>query len=292
MGTTKIEPAQPGEVHVSYEPTETTMNALGDRLPHGLLTPEGAQRDFEFRPPTMGTRKQLGALKGRKDLSKRPGMFVAYWLAHALRSLCGRDLAAMKEAEAALLVARLTYGDILYLIFRWQQLGAPDGLELPAEGCGKCGAPFSEVLVDVGTLTVGELPADASQANPPRARLGLTRGFPMGALKVSTVLLQPPTWMDTFWVLSTEQWSNTELIRAQLLKASVCGVDAAEVQAVPMSAIDELWPVDVRAIDEATSRVTPTPDLRIVVPCPECGTPNETALDWRSADFFSGSARG
>ena len=51
---------------------------------------------------------------------------------------------------------------------------------------------------------------------------------------------------------------------------------------------DCLWPEDCRLIDEALSKITPTPELRVEVTCPDCGADSLIGMDWSHPDFFGG----
>lgn len=277
---------------LSYELINTTMGALEGNLPHGFLTVEGRATSFGFRPPTMGTRKRLGAIAGRPKIKRIPGKHVCYWLANALLELAGEDWAApaspdsKEEHKRALRVAKLTIGDVLFLMFAWQYHARPKGLPLSADSCGACGQSFHQVLVDLATLECVALPDDASEGNPPVARVALPQGFPHLDKEVGTVLVAPPKWVDVFWDLPAQQWTNRDLVRAHMIKAEVVGLDTAKLAILPMEAVDEMWPDDVDAIDGVASMITPSPILEIEVPCPRCQSVNRTVLDWQTPDFF------
>ena len=302
-----ITPLPPGEHHASVHLVRTTLGELAGELPHGLLKPDGAPTTYAFNPPTVGTRKRLGALKGRKDLDQKPGMHTAYWLATALSHLDGVPMASLKIDEAALRVAQLTIGDILYLLFAWQHWSRPDGLPLTATGCGVCGHPFDQITVDLGTLEVMRLPRagdqdeegaelpPASLENPPLCRVGLHKGMPHGDKHVQTVMLAPPKWVDTIYKVGKGQMHNNQLLRAVTLQAQIVAASGIErMTRLPMEAIDELWPVDVEAIDRAAELVTPTPNLEVEVACPSetCDAINRTVLDWQEPVFFGSSTGG
>ena len=294
---------EPGDIVSSHELVTTSMGGLSGELPHGLLNETGARRSFRFRPPTMGTRKELGAVKVRKDLKSWPGKMTAYWLATALAELCGEAHGENIEDDA-LRVASLPAGDVLYMIMVWQHHTNPEGLPLVGYDCGRCGERFDNVLVDLSTMTTTRLPRDgdvfpddheregeamapSNRTDPPLARVGLKHGFPFpdGQI-VKTVLVKPPTWSDSFWRMSRAQYENSEMITAFTLKATICGVDTCARRGVTDNAIDNIWPADVALISEAAGRVTPTPDVQILVPCPKCKQENITTLDWMSADFL------
>ena len=108
--TTTIEALAPGERHASLQLIKTTLGALAGELPHGFLEPDGAQTSYAFNPPTMGTRKRLGALKGRKDLAERPGMHTAYWLATALSHLDGQPDTESPQRHTAIVFLTAAFG--------------------------------------------------------------------------------------------------------------------------------------------------------------------------------------
>jgi len=283
----------------NIELVPTTLGELGNTLPHGFLKDDGSPTTFEFNPPNMGTRKKLGALNLRKDLKKSQGKHTAYWLATALRELDGQKMSDLKLDAAALKVARLSAGDVLYLTMAYQYQTTPDGLQLDANGCGVCGQAFDSITVDLADLDVLRLPRPGdvypedhdlagepmpvpTTADPPRVRTRLRRGFewPTGN-QVHTVLVQPPTWSGTFWQVASTQMGNNMLLRAFTMKAAICGIEGSPAPKVTMEAIDQLWPFDVDAIDDAAEMVTPTPILAISVACPnpQCEAENHTMLD-------------
>lgn len=277
--------------NVTLKPVEGTT--WGDRLPQGIFDAEvGHIRDFEFNPPIMRIRKKMGALKSRKGLTKHPGRYVAYFLAEALASLGPWDMNKLKVDEAALRVARMSLGDVIYLLMRWHELGHPEGLPLPAFSCGACGTSFAKVSADLSSLGLVVLPDNDCDGNPftyenqPRVRLGLRKGIPSPKGHASTVLLKPPTWMDSFWSLDANNWRNDELRSCLVMKGAICGTDSDDLAVVPLSAIDEVWPDDQQRIDSALALVVATPDLGVELPCPECAYTNRLHIDWSSPDFL------
>lgn len=275
--------------------SELALRALGDApntLPLGLFHGEaGHVSTFEWNPPVVRTKKRLGALKARKDLKRHPAKFVSYYLATALSKLGPWDLNALKVEEAARLVSLLSFGDTIYLLFSWQGINQPDGFKLVGSGCGQCGQPFDEVLVDAGSLEVSQLPPTDVDGNPwtatnrPLAVVGLSKGAPFGPETVKTLGLSPAPW-NVLWSLGETAFTNPDLRAALMIKGSGCANDANDATVIPDGLVDELWPQDVQAIDNALGLVTPTPDLRIVVPCPNCGAENQDVLDWSRPDFF------
>lgn len=287
-----IDRLNPGERTAAFALVQTTMGELGDHLPHGILTPTGRDTSFEFLPPTLGTEKRLGALGTRKDLGDKPFRHAAFYLGQALRSLCGQDLTGMKPEEAALAVARLPVADVLYLVFARQALARDGVLQVSVPGCTACPAEYDSVNVQLSTVEVTRLPDEATRDNPPVVRLGLTRGFPFPAgKKVSTVLLKPPAWVDSLWPLTAGAANNSSVVNAALMGAAICGVDTCGLRQIPAQALDEIWPVDFEAINEALAEITPTPDLTVRFACPACGAEQSATLDWARADFFGRSSK-
>lgn len=289
---TPIPSLEPGEIDTRVELNQTTMGALGDVLPLGLFIDDGRHRDLTWHPPTMGTRKRLGGLRGRKDLEGSPGRFVSYWLATALKSIGGLELASMKVERAALLTGQLCVSDVIYAVLRWQVAARPDGLPLRGRGCGVCGASWDQVNVDLASLEVTELPGvdqDGEAYGPdhlPVARVGLLRGLPFQEGTIQTLLLKPPSWVDSMGKLVDRQLSNQALRAALTIRGSICGTDAGP-RTLPLAVLDELWPEDERLIDQALEKIVPTPNLEIAVPCPECGAENADILDWQDPGFFA-----
>lgn len=281
-----IKPLSPGERTEAFKLRHTTMGELGDHLPHGILTATGRETAFEFLPPTLGTEKRLGALRTRKDLADKPFRHAAFYLGQALRSLCGQDLTVLKVEEAALAVAKLPVADVLYLVFARQALARDGKLSLSVPGCSSCPAEYDAVNIDLASVEVTELPEDAGRDNPPLIRLGLVKGFPLQGQKVSTVLLKPPAWVDSLWPLTAAAAQNNSVVNASLLGAAICGVDTCGLRQIPPQALDEIWPVDFEAINEALAEITPSPDLNVRFACPSCGAEQGAVLDWARADFF------
>lgn len=276
--------------NVSELGTRTLGEAEGE-LPLGLFDPEaGHVRTFRFNPPIMRTKQALGALKARKDLRKHPAKFISYYLAEALAELGPWDMNA-DRLKAAARVGRLSFGDTIYLLFAWQSVNRPGGFSLAGSGCGQCGNDFDSVKVDVGSLEVSTLPetdADGNpwnHTNPPLAVVGLKRGAPFGKDRVETLALTPAPW-SVLWGLGDVAFQNPDLRTALMIKGAGIGNDANDATTLPKTVVDELWPEDVDAIDNALGLITPTPDLRIEIECPECSARNQDVLDWSRPDFF------
>jgi hypothetical protein len=288
----KIEPlSPPGTVEIAHDLERISAADLGSYLPCGFPKDDGARTSFAFLPPTMGQRKRLQEVVGRKEIKRWPGRVTAYWLARALEHLDGKPMAEYGTQDAqALAVARLSAGDVLHLMFAWQRLAHPKGFPVSIDACPRCGEAWGRVLVDLSTLDVHVRPVAATRADPLVARLALPDGLPGPGGRVSTVLLRCPTWLDTFWTLTETQWSNSETIRCTMFKGAIIGTDAA----VPMltdAMLDELMPEDCNALDEALDRISPTPDLQIDVSCPRCEESTSVGLNWRQADFLGPSSQ-
>lgn len=284
-----VETLPPGKTTHAYDLVKTTIDDLGTALPHGPLTHRPTT--VEFHPPTMGVQKRQGALRTRKDLAKRTGKMIPYFLAVAIKSAPGLGLTGDLDKDA-LAIARLTVGDVLHLLCLWQRVSRPKGLEIGVPGgCTSCGTEIGSVHVDIGTIEVTALPTEASPENPPIARVGLHLGFPLQGKTVRTVLLKPAAWIDSFWGLTDEQWANPVLWRAASFQGSIIGNDVIDMPKIPMSALDELMPDDMDLIDEALAEISPTADLSVDVECPECKATVQTAVDWMNPDFFGGGRR-
>lgn len=285
-----VDPLEPGVIEVlgGHELEKTTMGELGDRLPNGSSGIGKELAGCAFHAPNLGTLRRVGELKARKDLTL-PGKRAAYSLARVLTELEGVEFGKRKEELDALDVARLPVGDVLYLAFRWQFHKEPDGLQLTNQGCSTCGASYPEIEVDLSGLEVDTRPHGLEE--PLRVRVGLRRGFDnVDGSRVSTVLLQSPTWLQTFWGLGQEGWGNPDLIRSWTFKAAICGTDAPHEGIRPtisMREVDQLYPVDARLIEEALATVIATPDLQVQLPaCPKCGAKTLVGLDWTDPGFF------
>lgn len=288
----QVQPLAPGEIVPSHELVPSTMRELGNRFPcgsrhHGPLAP------FEFRPPNLGTLKAIGELKarGKKDLNT-PGKLGCASLVRALTAFDGRDTSQGSEGSHVAALSQFTVGDVLYLGFAWQAEREPEGIEIRDQACGRCGGAFPSIRLDVRTLKVTTRPETVTDAEPLTVRVGLRRGFKLpDGQKVTTLLLRPPSWSETFWALDETGWNNAALLQAWTFKAAICGTDASHDgirPSITFREIDQLWPEDCRLIDEALSKITPTPELRVEVTCPDCGADSLIGMDWSHPDFFGG----
>lgn len=268
----------------------TTLNDLAGTLP-------GTGQSYRFKPPTVGTRKQLGMVQANQELAKYPARLAAHYLATALLDLGGQDLSAMKPDAAALAVAALPVGDVVALSLLWKGAGHPRGVNIGESRCGACNADFAEILVKLGELEAKAAPVDAGAGGARRledlvASVGLFQGFPYPTGKVArTVLVRPPRWIDTWWNLGRAGWNNPELIKAGLLRASIVAVDTGPVAILPETAIDGIWPEDQELIDHALDGITPGPVTTVSVTCPACKADNEAAIDWMAVGFTGGPSR-
>ncbi len=278
--TPNLPPCQPGEIITDTILEPTTLAELGDVLPHSRIA-------FRFHPPTMGTMKRLGALDGDQKLAKTPGRFMAYFLGAALAQLGEKDCGPPGVAEAgAAAVLALPVGDVFFLLMAWKRSTTPKGADLGAADCGKCGASFGHMMLDLGEISVLALPAAAPL---PAARVGLWEGFayPPGQT-VKTVLLRPPTWGECFGSLPVAAWKNPAVLSLATIQAAVVAVDTSKVPRVPAEALEEMYQSDAELISEALERISATPDLSMEIDCPSCGHVNTHRVDWKDVGFFGG----
>lgn len=277
---------------IEYDPVElinTTMGELGDQLPHGILLPDGSlARRFTLNRPKLAIQKRLGQLRTDGRLRERPGEHACHWLSIALESLEGHDLDKLSRTEAATLLGKLTAGDVIYLLYRWQRLARPEGVSLGECTCGHCGQIMGEVVADLDSMGVVAVPPE--HRGGVTARVGLEVGIPLSGQTVRTVVVRAPSWLGSYWRMRRQTWDNSELATSYMLQAAIVGTDVSDADAVPQESVDELEPIDQRLIDRALDKITPTLDLRLTVPCPagHCGRINEVSLDWRGLDFFGG----
>lgn len=281
--TENLPPADPGEILTETTLVPTTLGELGGILPH-------TRQPFRFHPPTMGTMKRLGALDADGKLRKYPGRYLAYFLGGALAELGGKDCGAPGVTDTgATLVLALPTGDVFALMLAWKRSTTPKGADLGAGECGKCGAPFGSMVLDLGEVQVLALPEGAE---PPAARVGLQEGFafPAGQV-VRTVVVKPPTWGESFAALPAVAWGNPAALTLATIQAAIAAVDTCRAPRVPAEALDELHQVDADLISEALERISPTPDLVLELDCPSCHHTNQHRIDWKDVGFFGGSGR-
>ncbi len=281
--TANLPPCEPGEIITETVLQPTTLDELGPVLPHSRLS-------YRFHPPTMGTMKRLGGLNADQKLAKTPGRHLAYYLAAALAELGDKDCgpAGVAEAGAAAVLA-LPVGDVFCLLLAWKRSTTPKGADLGAADCGKCGAAFGHMMLDLGEISVLALPVNA---DPPVARVGLWSGFPYPqGHTVKTVLLKPPTWGESFGPLPAAAWKNPTALSMATIQAGVVAVDTCKAPRVPAEALEEMYQADAELISEALERISPTPDLAMEIVCPECGHTNVHRIDWKDVGFFGGRQR-
>jgi len=302
---TPIEKLEPGQVRISgYEyddagnasgpgPLETlTLGELDGTLPHGFVRGPELVRSYRFNAPKMGLRRKIGELRQKPKIAGSLGRLTAYVLALALESIGGEPMPKQRE-KAALLVAGLTVGDVFALSMDWRRVCAPRGIKFEDGSCGHCGSGWSSVRINLDTVGVRALPADATAADSPRARVGLYDGIPFGEGTVQTVVVKPPTWLDFLWGVHGEAQNNKTLLRARTLGAAICATDievgGRPIQRLPLQALDELMPDDEALLDETISRIVPTPEMVVEVDCPDCGQKNVVPMDpWNNPGFFGG----
>lgn len=282
---TRLKDVQPGQILVDCKLTTITMGELGDRLPQGLAD---MANTFTLKRPTNKVRRALGAITGQKALAENPGRMICHWLAEAVATLHGETLAGSIAAKA-LKIAQLPAGDVMYLIFAWKRNASRRGLRIGGAACGACDQKWGDVRVKLDTLEVSVLEAGAD----PTAVIGLYDPWPWGSdSEVSSVAIRAPIWMDCYWDLSVSGWRNSQLVQSRIFRASIKGVDCAELPGfIPDASLDEMMPDDEELIDEALGQITPTLDMTIEVKCPGCGKVNHTVLDWMAQGFLRGSAR-
>ena len=303
-------PAEPDAIHLSHTLVRDTLGAMAGTLPHGFLKPDGGLTFYSFKRPDMHLRTRLGSLKERKDLQQYPGKHTAYWLALALADLDGEAL-PLKPEQAALKVAQLTVGDILFLLFAWQHQSSRKGLQMSASGCGVCGASFDSIRVDLGTMEVLRAPRAGdtypegheragkpcdlvTPDTPLRARVGLYDPMPWDDAAIQTLLLGPARWIDTFYKLGAGQLRNNDVLKAAIIRAQIVQMLGCPLPRPTSDMVGRLLPDDVNLIDEAAGQITPSPDLQVEIACPNetCSATNTTVLDWQSPAFFGVSSTG
>lgn len=295
---TKIATVPYGDAPTSNaELIATTIGAQGNQLPLGLFeTEHGRIVEFEFNPPIMKWKKKLGQLKTRKDLRQQPGRLVSYWLAVALARLGPYDLNKLGLDKAAQVTARLSFGDVLFLLFRWQFVEDESGLKIPGDACGACNKSFEAVRIQADSIELTCLPdrdtdgREWSWENQPASVVGLAKGMPhktkeLKEVQIRTLLLQAPTWIDSFWKLTQDNWGNNDLRAWYLLRSATRAHDVDD-RPIADASFDELWPADIGRMDQALALVTPTPTMAVDVICPQCEALNEVPIRIDSPGFF------
>lgn len=274
----------PGQIVANVELERVTLAELGDVLP-------ASRKAYRFHRPNMGTLKRLGQIQGDGDLQKKPGLFVATYLAAALAELGGEDFGPVeRDATRAQKVAQLPAGDVLTLLVAWTHAQhARNGVAFPGAGCGACGAEWKAVRVNLGGLEVLAVPA--AHQGPAVARVGLWEGFRVHGKDAQVVLVQAPTWGESLGALSREAWKNPSAIRAATIQGAIRACDVfPKLGRLGAEALDELMPSDLELLDEALGKITASVSLEIGIECPECGAENRTAMDWKNLGFSGGPA--
>lgn len=274
----------PGQIVAGVTLARTTLAELGQVLPASRLP-------YRFHRPNMGTLKRLGQIGADQGLKKKPGFYVAAYLAACLAELGGEDFGPVeRDDRRAQRVAQLPAGDVLTLLVAWQHAQHErQGVAFGGAGCGACGATWANVRANLGALEVQAVPED--HKGPASARVGLYEGFRVHGKDARAVLLQAPTWGESFGALSREGWANPTAIRAATIQGAIRGVDVMpRLGRLGIEAVDELMPDDLALLDEALGRITASVNLEIEIECPECGAANQTAMDWKNLGFLNGPA--
>lgn len=275
--TDLLPPTAPGEIVTSITLEETTLDELDGRLPASGLA-------FEFHQPNVGTLRRLGSFASDKDLVRRPGQFIAVYLAAALAKLGDHDMGPVeRNADAAARVSALPAGDVLTMLVAWTHRKSRSGAPLTGLGCGACGASWPTVRVDLGALPVWRLPAGIVD---PVARVGLLEGLEVHGRRAGVVLVSPPTWGESLANVSREAWANPVAMRAATVQGGIRAVDALPRAArLGAEVVDGLMSEDLDLLDEALGRITASVGLQLEIGCPTCGAANMSALDWASLGF-------
>lgn len=293
----KCEPLSQGEIVASHTLVEEKVGNILGTCPGGIVGPEGSVTPYVVKPPNVGTKRALGALRARKDLQDKHGRHVAEWVATALGSLGGEDLGDPRTA-GALKVCKLTVGDVLYLTLAVKLFSPEDGLPLPTQSCSNCGHEIKGARAPASGLEVLRWPrtkeegGPVSQSNPPMVRVGLRYGVELAPGRVAkTLLLRSPTWGEVMWALPPASWSNPVDIAIATVRGACCGCELDDVPLnsgarLTMAQIESMHEADLELAEEAVSRLAPRAQYVAEVDCPECGVPNIFGVDWKDAVFF------
>lgn len=290
--TTSDAPA-PGTIGaVRFESETLAENPT--QLPMGLFGPEGRQRDCAFRRPTMGLRRRIGALKTRKDLRHKLGLFISAYVTTACSVIAGQDLDKLSEAQRMLLVGRLSVGDVLWLMAAVQFGADPEGVSLEDRVCGACGGELGAIQLDLSGLRVDVLPDSDpdgrpySVEHPPAVQVVLRDGIPYKGQTIRRVQMQPPVWGRTFAAVKNELLNNNVVLEQLLFRSAIRQVDInPHLKELPQPVLDELMPHDTRLLNAGVEAVSASPDFRVEFICPFCGAEQTEVLPWNDARFFS-----
>lgn len=297
----KCEPLDPGSDPVaSLTLVETTVGELGDTFPGGVLNDKGTPTSYQLLPPTIGTRRRLGELRGRKDLKGKPGQFLAEWGATACASLDDADLSVAKKGAGALSVSKLQVGDVIHLLLmaRMQSTADEGRIDLPGRSCARCGHDLAGAGAAIGELSCkrwprGSEPGAVTRGTPALVRCSLRYGIEVLPGKVArTVMLRPGTWGEIMWPLPEEAFGNPVAIAINAIRAGICGceIDGAPINdggRLTIDQVEAMRETDLDRIDAALQLVSPTPDLEIEIDCPKCGHATTIDLDWRDPGFLA-----
>lgn len=291
-----IPKAEPGQIVLpeGFQLVETTLDECVE-LP-------GCGLSYSFHRANTGTLRLLGRLKSDKRLQRKPGLYVATYLAACLAELGGESMGPVAaNTKGTQRIMELVHGDVLFLLMAWtHSRHKRRGVPLGVGGCGVCGSEWGQVRVVIGDLKVMAYPRgpEGQVLPPPRARVGLWEGFPLtvGSTamgEVTTVVVEAPKWGPTFGSMAKEAWDNVEAIRAVTAQGSIRAMDAnPKLGMIPQATMDLVMEDDLDLVDEAVGQITPSPFMAVEIDCPTCKAPNTAVLDWRNLGFFGGRARG
>jgi hypothetical protein len=271
---------------------KTTLGELGNRLPSGALTHDGAwvgDVPFRFRRFNLRFEKEAVA----PLLAERPalsiGAFVTALLAEALTQLGPDAEFGAKPLEVRRqAVGRLAIGDALYLYtaFRRHALGKSLALRVTCS-CGKC-APFT---FDGDLDTVEVVACEKAEERVFTFDLRDSEIVTPAGQRGKRLVIGPAPW-STLEPLGTPK--AFALLKYESLRTGIREVEGINTHGAPLvvteEMLDDLAKEDYEPLLKLVDERMPGPLLSVSGKSPHCGRPFQEAIDWRYGDFFAGAS--
>lgn len=283
---TETPPAPPTSTRYS-----TTMAALGDKLPIGILDTDGRlHKDIVTKPWKTRDERELG-----KKLA--PDAQISDHVPIVVANMCSRigphDMDALDDGQKGLILSTMYMADVFYAyaLLRMKTMGPrlPLDVNCPRAGCG-VSFPYVGDLTSIEVVAVDDLDAILW-------RYDLEDPIEIRRKQVTHFKMAYPKWS----VMDQSRGNPNEAdVKAYVIQASIVGINDEQVPvALALNELDELSKRDFEGLQEGINKHFLGPKMGIEGKCTPAvctrfkrgGFEFKLPIDWSYKNFFGASSR-
>lgn len=285
------EMATPQPAPVPPERITTTMGQYGDKLPIGILDPEGGlHKDIVLKTWKTRDDRELG-----KKIAVDAGMVehVPLIVANMCTRLGPHDMQALDDATKSVILSTMYMADVFYVyaLLRARTMGNKLSLEVSCQRPG-CNVrfPYAGDLSTIEVVAVDDIDAIVW-------RYDLEDPITIRRQTVTHFSLSYPKWSTIELARGN---SNEAEVKALAIQGSIIGInDDLMPVALTLNELDELTKRDFEGIQDGINKHFLGPKMGLEGSCtPQVcerfkrgGHPFKLSIDWAYKSFFAASSR-